>query len=68
MPLHAHGVNLWKTCEVSYLQLDSYSTASVSALCANSPAVKANWFAKMVLLLGVPAPYPCTSNLERDSG
>jgi hypothetical protein len=29
MPLHAHGVNLWKTCEVSYLQLDSYSTASV---------------------------------------
>lgn len=28
MPLEAVCVNLWKSWEVSYLQLDSYSTAS----------------------------------------
>jgi len=26
MPLEEAGVNLWKSGEVSYLQLDSYST------------------------------------------
>jgi hypothetical protein len=37
MPLEQVRVNLWKTSEVSYLQLDSYSTESdFGALCESN--------------------------------
>lgn len=36
MPLETLDVNLWKTCAVSYLQLDSFSTGLGSKCCDNS--------------------------------
>src|SRR3981081_1356754 len=68
MPLAARGVNLLKTCEVSYLQLDSYSTAPFPCAPREFAGRQANRFAKMALLLCVPASYPYSSNLVSDSG
>jgi hypothetical protein len=58
MPLPAAGVNLWKTCEVSYLQLDSNSTALLLPALCEFGEPEANQFAKMVLLLRASAFYP----------
>ena len=42
MPLEGVCVNLWKSSEVSYLQLDSYSTGWVAADCASRWATRQN--------------------------
>lgn len=51
MPLEGVGVNLWKTCKVSYLQLDSYSTESNFVGCEKCCDASRKIIANMVLLI-----------------
>lgn len=67
MPLADVGVNLWKTCEVSYLQLDSYSTASVCFSCVKLFCC-GNPIANMALLEALSCIYSGLSFLRRDIG
>jgi hypothetical protein len=68
MPLADVGVNLWKTCEVSYLQLDSYSTALFLLRLCEKGSAAANLLTNMALLEACSCIYSGLPSLKRDFG